>query len=195
MKNLLYFFLLLFLITSCVDTSHTPQPKEQTLPAVVFVDSFVKTHPNWANNDLTKEKANKDYLEQLKDTSLLYSLVDGIDVTFSEIRKDKSGKYIAHFYSWFANEELKHHNVDEFMFDIITCVNDTLVDKLIEKKEYKCKWKIISNVDYDTFCTLYGNETTVIQDKKQIEIDNLEGIKLSLGCFYADLKGIEPVGE
>lgn len=193
MKKILFGVAIALLLGACVSGGPNNQTKEEILPVVSFVDSFRVSHPNWENNSVTKEKANEDYLEMIKDTTLLYSLADGIDVKLSGIRQNKDGKYTAYFTAWHAQSDVEKHNISKVMFDVVTTINDSLVSSLKENEEYKCKWNIVGALNYETFCFLYGQQVSTICADPKIELeDYTKDVSLSLGLFYADLKDIKP---
>ena len=178
---------------SCVAGGPAKQSQEKVLPVVEFVDSFRVSHPNWENNNITQEQANEDYLNLIKDTALLYSLTDGVEVKLSGIRKNENGKYTAHFTAWHAQDDIEKHDISEVMFDIVANINDSLVSTLKEKEEYKCKWDIVSAVNYEAFCVIYGEQVSTICADPKIELEEYtKYVSLSLGLFYADLKEIKP---
>ena len=79
------------------------------------------------------------------------------------------------------------------MFDIVANINDSLVSTLKEKEEYKCKWDIVSAVNYEAFCVIYGEQVSTICADPKIELEEYtKYVSLSLGLFYADLKEIKP---
>lgn len=189
MRRLLYTLIAIASIIACTPQKNNEVKKE--LPIVEFVDSFKSQHPDWSNNSITKENANNDYLKMIEDTTLLFSLTEGIKVKFSELSKTKDGKYMGHFYAWMSQPNIEEHRISKVMFDVVTCIDDSLATKLVEKEEYMCKWKMISRVNYETFCFLLGLETSTIQATPQIEIDDMDHIDISLGLFYGDLIEIE----
>ena len=201
MKKLLLVLALLFTLFSCVSNGNKTQQGnagenevEKLLPVVSFVDSFKSSHPNWAKNSVTKEQTNDDFIKLVKDTSLLYSLTEGIEVEFSEIRKDKNGKYMGHFFAWHAQNNVEKYKIDKVMFDIVTPISDSLVTTLEEKEKYTCKWNFIMPVKYETFCKLYGEQVCTIVPEPEIEYDDLmDEVSIGLGLFYADIVEIKKV--
>ena len=181
------------LIASCTPMAGNKKKTEEKLPPIVaFADSFKANHPDWANNSITMENANKEYLEMIKDTALLYSLTEGIEVKLREMKQDSKGNTMAHFYAWHAQDNIDEHGINKVMFDVVANVNDTLVSKLKENEMYICQWDIISPLNYGAFCALYGEQVSTIQADPGISLSEFsKDIEFSLGLFYAHIISIQ----
>jgi hypothetical protein len=124
MKKSILFITVGLLIFSC-EQKNTNMPtviRERKLE--IFCDSFLLTHNNWKQNDITNEKANTDLKTDLS-TQISHGLFSDFPLRLKLINEYQPGKYAAHF----STEDTVKTKYD-FNFDVIALIPKMEGEKL-----------------------------------------------------------------
>lgn len=151
-------------LLSCVPQQPTQTKPE--LPIVCMVDSFVATHPNFMNNEITREQANADWEKAVLDSFKNPHFLDGVNMTMIRINKTEKNGYIAQFRS--LNNLNRYKGIRDINFDVLSYVPDSTALELVEKGEYTIYGEIIGPIDFATMQKLYEAPTNRYTDKYSI---------------------------
>ena len=190
-KSILFAFTAILLI-GCVQPKPQEVQEEKKIPIVELVSSFMKEHPNYLNNDVTKEEGDKAFEEAFMDTTKNY--FQGVPAKLALITKN-GNSYLAQFHCWITPNNFKYQKpVHEVNCDIVTLVSDSLVDKLVEGEYYLLKGFVIERFKtFDVMEAVLGKSTTGITDvfglrKNDIYDDQYD---VNLGYLFYHLDGID----
>lgn len=151
MKKVLLLIVCGFALYACVPTQ-TSQPAPQP-PIVCMVDSFVASHPDFMNNEITRKKANEDWKRVVLDSLKNPHFLDGVNLTMIGINKTRKHGYIAHFRSIYNSDRYK--NINDLNFDVLTYVSDSIALTLVEKANYIIYGDIVGPINFPTMQKLY----------------------------------------
>ena len=142
----------------CIKPGERTRMVNKKLPLEELVDTFMKDHPNYLNNDVTIEEGDKEFQKIVIDTAKKF--LNGIPMELVAINKNNKS-YMAQFQCWITPSAFEYQSpVSKVMFDIVTPVPDSLVDGLKEKEYYVLEGIIIEkSADMNVFETLLGKNT------------------------------------
>ena len=175
MKKLLIILWCGLALYSCIVPTTTTQtaPKQ---PIACLVDTFVATHPNFMNNEITREQANVEWKQAVLDSLKNPHFLDSIRLTMIGINKTKKNGYVAHFRSNNNDYSYGYKNINSLHFDVLTCVSDSIALTLVENADYIVFGQIISPIDFPTMQVLYGAPLNRYTDDYSITESYREGI-------------------
>ena len=200
MKKSIYILsFLTLLFSSCVNSSYNKQEEQNAkskLPIVGFVEEFVASHPNFDNNDITREQADADFLQSFTEVSDSINLLQNIPVKLCAINQNSKGQVIAQFRSWIKPTNFEFPNpVNEVNFDVIGRIDPKYVDSLNEESYYTLYGTFISRIEsIDTFMVILGRDTSVYTPSFDVRKDDIcdDQYDVSLGMMYFDIDSISP---
>lgn len=182
--------MLMLAVASCQQKGKV-QTTELKNPLENLVDSYMKAHPEYLNNDITKEEGDKYFQKIIVDTTKNY--LAGIPLTLRTINKN-GNSYIGQFYSW--------HNISGYNFkapvenlycDVVAIIPDSLVRTLKEDENYVLKGNVIERMaNIEVMETILGKNTIAITNEFGIRKDNIYSDKyeVNLGLLFFNLEGI-----
>lgn len=178
-----------------------PQKRETTkmvdkrLPLENIVDDVMTTHPNYFNNEVTRNDANKDFEKSFfaMDTNQL----EGIPFTLVVVNK-ANGKNMAQFRSFGAPDNFKFVNsIEKLNCDVLAVIPDSIVSCLKEKEDYILYGSIVNRIkNIELFEKMLGTSTMAATYDFEIrKVDNYDdtfSLEVCLGMFYFKLDSIKP---
>lgn len=204
MKKSLYILsVITLLFSSCVNSSYNKQEEEQNaksqFPIVGFVEEFVATHPNFDNNNITREQADADFLQSFTEVSDSINLLQNIPVKLCALNQNSKGQVIAQFRSWIKPTNFEFPKpVNEVNFDVIGCIDPKYVDSLNDGSYYTLSGTFIGRIEsIDAFMALLGLRTSVYTPSFNVRKDDIwdDQYEVSLGMMYFDIDSIAPFGR
>lgn len=186
------------LLSSCMQTSTNKENVEQNrkseFPIVGFVEDFIAAHPNFDNNDLTRQEADEDFLKSFTALSESINLIQNIPVKLNALNKDSNGNVMAQFQSWIKPYGFEFPSpIKEVYFDIVGKIDPKYVSILNEDSYYTINGKFIGRIEnLDAFQTFLGNVPSVYTSKFSVRKDNIfdDKYEVSLGMMYFDIDSI-----
>jgi hypothetical protein len=150
--------LLFFVVTLFVSCYQAPKKEEKKvepkkLKIENFLNDLMNKKKNWNQNDIIREKFNKEFKKALK-SQIDSGLFCDFPLELEEIKEYKKGKYAAHFNSRYIKKSVTYVDIlDNIDFDLIGIVSPELVGKLEQGKTYglKGKFKKFLTSDYDNY--------------------------------------------
>lgn len=168
------------------------QLTEENTPLVALVDSYMKDHPNYLNNDITKEEGDKYFQKIIVDTTKNY--LAGIPLKLQTLNKNGE-EYVAQFYCWGREGGYEFKSpVHSLHCDVITVVPDSLVQTLKEGDCYLLDGCVIERIaNLQVMEELLGKSTTAITPLFGIREDDIyrDKYEVNLGLLYFHLEGIK----
>lgn len=196
-KERLIWLFLVFLISGCVNSTYTKQELERQVkakyPIVGFIDEFVETHPNFDNNDVTREQADTDFVKAFAEASDSVNLLRNIPVELCSINKNSNGDVYAQFRSW-RNNNLPQP-INRVNFDVICRIDSTYVESLSDDSCYLIYGKLIKRIEtIDVFRALLGRPTIVYTYEFNVRKDGVRNDKyeVNLGMLFFEIDSICP---
>lgn len=177
-----------FALYSCTVPTTTIQsaPKQ---PIVCLVDSFVATHPNFMNNEITREQANLEWKQAVLDSFKNPNFLDSIRLTMIGINKTKKNGYVAHFRSNKNDFNYGYKKINSLHFDVLTNVSDSIALTLVEKADYIIYGDIIGPINFPTMQILYEAPLNRYTDDYSITESYMEGIyDINMANLLMDIK-------
>lgn len=168
---------------------------DETYPIEKFCAEFLETHKDFDINDITRENANKEFVQLVLDTLAKDNILRGLPVKLESV--GRCGEHItAHFQSWITPSgfELKEP-IHEINYDIICIIPDSLSTKLKDKEYYAIDGQFVSRIETKAMMdVLLGRSEMPYTDAISLEADDLfkDEIEVSMGMLYFDIKSIEP---
>lgn len=182
--------MLLLAVASCQQKGKV-QTTELKNPLENLVDSYMKAHPEYLNNDITKEEGDKYFQKIIVDTTKNY--LAGIPLTLRTINKN-GNSYVGQFYSWryISGYDFKAP-VKALYCDVVAIIPDSLVRTLKEGENYVLKGNVIERMaNIEVMKTILGKNTIAITDEFGIRKDDIydDKYEVNLGLLFFNLKGI-----
>lgn len=182
--------MLLLAVASCQQKGKV-QTTELKNPLENLVDSYMKAHPEYLNNDITKEEGDKYFQKIIVDTTKNY--LAGIPLKLQTINKN-GNSYVGQFNSWGSvrGYDFKAPVVG-LNCDVIAIIPDSLVRTLKEGENYILKGNIIERMaNIEVMETILGKKTIAITDVFGIRKDDIYNDKyeVNLGLLFFNLEGI-----
>lgn len=168
---------------------------EETYPFETFCEEFLNTHKDFNSNNITREAANKEFIQLVLDTLEKDNILKGLPIRLNSV--DRCGDHItAHFRSWTkpSNFEFKKP-IYEINYDIICTIPDSLSTILKDEEYYTIDGQFISRIENIAMMdVLLGRKEFAYTDKISIESDIIlkDEIVVNMGILYFDIKTIEP---
>lgn len=180
----------------CIKPGERTRMVNKKLPLEELVDTFMKDHPNYLNNDVTIEEGDKEFQKIVIDTAKKF--LNGIPMELVAINKNNKS-YMAQFQCWITPSAFEYQSpVSKVMFDIVTPVPDSLVDGLKEKEYYVLEGIIIEkSADMNVFETLLGKNTMGTTPIFGIRKDDVwdDKYEVHLGLMFFRMISIKPFTE
>lgn len=198
MKKIFSALLLVFTLISCVNTAS--KREEQTVDEkskyliIGFVEDFVATHPNFDSNDITREKADEDFISEFRNISDSTNLIQGIPVKLEAMNDLKNGKVVAQFQSWITPQNFQFPGpVNEVNFDVVGSIDNKYVEILNEDTYYVVYGKFIDCIEnLLAFYAILGKRSSVYTPLFSVRKDDIldDKYEVSLGMMYFDIDSI-----
>ncbi|MBD5380279.1 MAG: hypothetical protein HDR74_10470 [Bacteroides sp.] len=201
MKKSLYILsLITLLFSSCVNSSYNKQEEEQNskskYPIVGFVEEFVASHPNFDNNNITREQADVDFLQSFTEVSDSVNLLQNIPVKLCALNQNSKGEVMAQFRSWIKPTNFEFPKpVNEVNFDVIGRIDPKYVDSLNDDSYYTLSGTFIGRIEsMDVFRVLLGLRTSIYTPSFNVRKDDIwdDQYEVSLGMMYFAIDSIAP---
>ncbi|MCR4664224.1 MAG: hypothetical protein K5660_02545 [Paludibacteraceae bacterium] len=195
MKKVIYILIIASAITGCVNPTTSVQT-DNTLRIEQFVDTFLVQHPDWNNNSVTREQANKEFKELFLSTMEKENLLEGVPMNLHSVHKVKK-KNMVHFdllNSRFEYKQLVKYDLGIYHLygDIIGAVPDSLLDILIEGQSYEVSGHFIGELgNIEVMRNLIGYNEMAWSNEIYIRDESL-GQEVSVGIIYMDIDSIRP---
>lgn len=197
MRNLVQ-TLLIFTITSIFFSCNVERrPRETTVPKKLpiekFVSEFKKNHPNYFNNEVTREQGDKEFKAELEKCVDSLHLFEGLPVELSRITRGSKGENIAQFQCFPFNRFEYQDSINGVGFDVWGTISDSLAAVLKEDTEYMFYGKCIGFVNYNTAKVLANNPNLVIWSHNLgLEQDDIfkEQVEVHLGLSFWEFDSI-----
>ena len=196
--------MLMVVISSCGPTLRKKEVVQEkptyklvtkTTPVEKWLIKFVKSSPNFLNNDATKSEANQELLKALKD-STNKDWIDEIPVELKTISR-VDGKYVAQFGSYLVNCDYTFRTpIKSINFDVIATIPDSVVSTLKDDVTYKLYGSIVSPIDnVEAADVLLGAGSSYWSNNVGFEMDAYsEGAKsylnVNLGILFCDISKV-----
>lgn len=168
---------------------------EETYPFETFCAEFLDTHKDFNSNNITREAANKEFVQFVLDTLGKDNILKGLPIRLESV--DRSGDHItAHFRSWIkpSNFEFKDP-INEINYDIICTIPDSLSTILKDNEYYTIDGQFISRIENSAMMeVLLGRREIPYTHEISINSDDIwkDKIEVKMGILYFDIKTIEP---
>lgn len=199
MKRIICFLILVSaLFVSCQYSNNTQQRilTDNTLRIEQFVDTFLVQHPDWNNNSVKREQANKEFKKLFLSTMEKENLLEGVPMNLRSVHKVKR-KNMVHLD--IQNLNFKYKQLVEYELgiyslhgDIIGAVPDSLVDILVEGRSYEVSGRFIGELgSIEIMRNLIGYNEMAWSNQIYI-IDESLGQEVSVGILYMDIDSIKP---
>lgn len=199
MKKIISTVLILTITSFIFSCNIERRPIEKTVPSKLpiekFVSEFKKNHPNYFNNEVTREQGNKEFKAELEKCVDSLHLFEGLPIELKRITRDKNGKNIAQFQCFPFNSFEYQDSITGVGFDIWGTISDSLATILKEDTEYMFYGKCIGFVDYATASVLANNKNLVIWSHNLgLEQDDIfkEKVEVFLGLSFWEFDSIVP---
>lgn len=171
MKKILWFAILLFLISSCYSA---PEYKivEKDIPLEEIYADMLKKHPNMELNDLTRKEACDYFIRAAKDTIKKCNLFEGVPMEIRTINKTRNKGYIIQLYAWRKPSLFDYHyDLNSVNFDMIGYISDSLAHSLDQEKFYIVKGQYVKNISFTSMQTMLEKGTIGITSAVCLERD------------------------
>ena len=168
---------------------------ESELPLEKFVSDFRKQYPNYFQNDILTSKGDSAFLAQIEANVDTLHLFEGIPVRLKAITKDSKGGYVAQFRCvGFQTRGFEYKDsITEVMFDMWGNVNEEMVNKLEEEKDYSFYGKCIGFLKtYEMAQVISNSRPTVWTPEIKLRQDDIykEKVEVMLGMSYWQIDSI-----
>ena len=198
MKKIYSALLLVFALISCVN--NTSKQKEQMVdekakyPIVGFVENFVAAHPNFDSNDITREKADEDFISEFRNLSDSINLIQGIPVKLEALNNINDGKVMAQFQSWIKPYNFQFPgSINDVNFDVVGRIDNKYVDILDEDTYYVIHGRFIDRIkNLPAFYSILGKSSSVYTPMFSVRKDDIwdDKYEVSLGMMYYEIDSI-----
>ncbi len=199
MKKIGFIILVVALFASCQYPNSTQQVlTDNTLRIEQFVDTFLVQHPDWNNNTVTREKANKEFKKLFHSTMEQENLLAGVPMELKSVHKVK-GKNMVHFWLNSTPRDFEYKQIEKYELgiyslygDVIGNVPDSIVAILVENNYYDVSGHYVGDIgDITTMQFLIGSNEWAVTNKIGIENESL-GQNVSVGIILMDIDSLKP---
>lgn len=202
MKRIICFLILVSaLFVSCQYSNNTQQRilTDNTLRIEQFVDTFLVQHPDWDNNSIVREKANKDFKKLFLSTMETENLLEGVPMNLKSVHRNKK-KNMVHFYLHltppsFKYKQLKNDElgIKELYGDVIGAVSDSVASILKENCFYEVYGRFIGGgLNISTMQNLIGYDELASTDNICIKNELWShGQTVCVGISYFDIDSVK----
>lgn len=122
---------------STVNHEQEEQNRKAEFPIIAFVENFVVTHPNFDNNDITRDEADKEFVISFMNASDSLNLIAGIPVKLEAMQENSKGEIMAQFQAWIKPSGFSYpHPIHEINFDVVGKIEPKYVSILSEDTYY-----------------------------------------------------------
>ena len=170
------------------------QDIKEKYPIVEFVEDFIAAHPNFDSNDITRKKADEEFIKSFTEYSDSINLILGIPVKLEALNEISDGKITAQFRSWITPYNFKFPlPIDEVNFDIVGVINPKYVNTLNEDSYYTIHGKFVSRIEsINAFEVILGRQTRVYTEDFSVRKDDIYDDKydVKLGMMYFDIDSV-----
>ena len=191
MKKIYLLSLLIIMLSSCINNNQRTQFREKTLPIEDFVYTFIRQNPDYALNDITKDKTNKLFSKMILDSLKTSNLLYGIPMKLEDMNVHRKRNMI-HLGTWIKPKDWEYKGIiSNVNVDIISYVNDSLVTILENEKYYKIYGQYIKRLNLSSMNDLFGERVLVYTPNISIEKE-FSYIDINLGILYFKIDSIIP---
>jgi len=165
------------------------EPKKLRIES--FLNDFMSKKKNWNQNDIIREKFNKEFRNELKN-QIDSGLFCDFPLELEDINEYKKGKYVAHFNSTYVKKSVTYVDIlDNITFDLIGIISPELVGKLEQRKTYGIKGKFKKYLTSD-----YHNYVNGLMYTPNIEFDKditLHVTVVKMGIILMEITEVTPL--
>ena len=198
MKNKCFFIIIAisFVVISCTNT--IPQNEKEfeykDLPIEKIVNSFVTAHPDYNRNDITRDEANKKFIDTTINIFKTQNILEGIPVKLVKMNK-RNGKCYAQFQSWGVPDYFQYrYNIHEIHFDAVGVISDSIARSLVESEYYSIEGKFVKRLKtMSELQSIIGIYTYAYTPSYGIEQDDIwrEKINVNLGLLHYNFSSVK----
>ena len=200
MRKFFYLLLsaLLLHMMGCIKPGERTRMVDKRLPLEELVDTFMKEHPDYLNNEVTMQNGDVEFQKVIIDTTINY--IEGIPLELKKLCNNGKS-YMAQFQCWHTTRPYFDFQepIQDAHFDIITAVPDSMIVSLKEGEYYTLSGVIIERIaNINVFRAMLGNDYAMAYTPTVgIRRNDIwkEKYDVEMGMIYFHLDSLKPYTE